>query len=191
MSSVEERDPFDSLYKIWMKESDSQEPIAIPHEFQDEIYRYFGRIRKQLRVSDRKSLGAKLKNHELERSQEIVKLLFETRMRKVLTMALHEKQQPQNLLEFEKHIFTSLSRALTEYRERIDNATYDVRTLFASGGDSDYSVVGFLQPIVKIVGEDGKAHGPFRSGDIASLPTGNARTLIKREVAKRVSPLLR
>lgn len=185
---MEDRDPFETLFKIWLKERESQEPIAIPNEFHDEIYRYFGRVRKQLRVSDRKSLGSKLKSLELERSQEIVKLLFEARMKKILTIALHEKQ-PENLLEFEKHIFTSFSRVVSEYRERVENAVYDLRAFFALGGDTNYSVVGFLQPIVKIVGEDGKAYGPFRTGDVASLPTGNARILIKREVAKRISSL--
>ena len=47
-------------------------------------------------------------------------------------------------------------------------------------------LVRFVQEIPAIVGSDMKTYGPFKPEDIATLPTENARILIKRGVAVEV-----
>ncbi|HYB93035.1 MAG TPA: hypothetical protein VED00_02720, partial [archaeon] len=47
-------------------------------------------------------------------------------------------------------------------------------------------LVRFIQPLPAIVGIDMKSYGPFKSEDIASLPTENAEALLKQKAVVRV-----
>ncbi len=46
--------------------------------------------------------------------------------------------------------------------------------------------VRFLKPLPSIIGVDMKSYGPFLVEDVASVPTENAKALIKQGLAKAV-----
>jgi DNA replication factor GINS len=48
------------------------------------------------------------------------------------------------------------------------------------------SVLRFMKDVPAIIGTDMKAYGPFKIEDVASLPSENAKILIKQCLAEKV-----
>jgi DNA replication initiation complex subunit (GINS family) len=46
------------------------------------------------------------------------------------------------------------------------------------------TVVAFLEEVPRFVGMDMKSYGPFRPGDVSSLPKENAELLMKKGAGK-------
>ncbi len=176
---------YELLYELWMKERESSGLIALPKDLEGMIRDYVAQAKAYLRVSDKKSLSARLREAELQAVKKLAEELFTLRMEKIVKHA-KEGRPSENLYGPEHQLYESLRRAITEYRERVktlvEAAAYpDWRPI-----EARYELVAFLQDFPQIVGEDLETYGPFRKGDIAVLPPGNARALESRGVVRRI-----
>ncbi len=176
---------YELLYELWMKERESVGLTLLPKELENLIRNYVAQAKAYLRVSDKKSLSARLREAELEAVRKLAEELFTLRMEKIIKYAKNGKS-PENLYGHEHQLFENIRRSITEYKEKVkalvEAAAYpDWKPI-----ESRYELVSFLQDFPQIVGEDLETYGPFRRGDIAVLPPGNARALESRGVVRRI-----
>jgi DNA replication factor GINS len=175
---------FLKILEIWNKEKSMKELSYISPEVEESIYQYINYIKKQLKVSDKKALSTILKYTEYEILQKIIYEIFEIRLRKIVFSTL-EDSYAENLLDFEKPLIQNLTKIFEEYREKVRNLSFKPKTLLFPKEKNRFLTV-FLQPFPKIIGEDMKSYGPFKTYDITSIPIGNIKGLVRKKIVKYI-----
>ena len=176
---------YEKLLTIWSGERSSEGLTQLDMQFFNSLTEYVSSLKHKVRLSTKDSLTSMIKNKELEIIRDLVKSIFEIRYRKILDMALRG-EEPENMLPIERRFYNMLFNTLDEYREILKGITTTFRIPKVVEGQR-YETVAFLSDSPKIVGEDLREYGPFKAGDIASLPLSNASSLIKHGIAKRIS----
>ncbi|MEM0274856.1 MAG: hypothetical protein QXE67_01210 [Nitrososphaerota archaeon] len=176
---------YELILELWKIENSIEELSKLPEDLEDKLREYFSQVKNYLRVSDRKTLSASLKEAELEATAKLVQSLFEVRLKKILK-AVESGVYPETLYSFEKILYFSLYRLISDFKRNVEAI---ITTAMYSNWkviETELDVVCFNQDIPQIVGEDLKMYGPFKKGDIAVLPKSNAQSLTVRGVANRI-----
>ena len=178
---------YNELYEAWKKEKESGEIQKLSKKFYAELASYMKKIREESRMLDEKTTKARLMRRELENAKRLVKELVELRYEKALRNAASGKPVPGEVLTEEEE---RLHREILPLAESYQTFLKDILRGRVSRVEKEKKpkklLVRFLQEIPAIVGSDMKTYGPFKPEDIATLPTENARILIKRAVAVEV-----
>lgn len=180
------RDVYGKLLEVWEEERRSGDLAEIPEGLESELTEYVRNVKRQLKVSDRWNINYITRSTELDMISKLLRSLFEMRMNKIVNMTLNDRQ-PSNMLEFERITYLNLSKVISEHKDKIGEMSKMLRILSVKHETSRYEVVCFLQPLPKIVGEDGKSYGPFKKNDIATLPPENARILLRKGVIRKIA----
>jgi len=177
---------YELLTELWRLEKSSPNLCKLPEDLEDRLREYISKTRSYLKVSDKRSLTASLREEELEAVRRLAGELFEMRMRKIIRAAL-KGESLENLYGFERRFYAETHREIEEHKEKIRELTSI--TLYRSWKPipSRYVVVCFQRDFPQIVGQDLKTYGPFKRGDIVSLPGENAQTLLLRGVVKKLT----
>lgn len=177
---------YELVYELWKIENSIDELGKLPEGFEDKLREYFSRLKSYLRVSDKTMLSTSLREAEVEAVAKLVQSLFEVRLGKIIR-AVEMGSYLENMSGFEKNIYMSLHRILSEYRRYIESIILATAYSGWKTIESDYDVVCFQQDFPQIVGEDLKTYGPFKKGDIAVLPRANAQTLTFKGIAYKLT----
>ncbi len=177
---------YELVYELWKIENSVDELGKLPEGFEDKLREYFSRLKSYLRVSDKTMLSTSLREAEVEAVAKLVQSLFEVRLGKIIR-AVESGSYPENMSGFEKNIYMSLHRILTEHKRYIESIVMATAYSGWKTIESDYDVVCFQQDFPQIVGEDLKTYGPFKKGDIAVLPRANAQTLTVKGIAYKLT----
>ncbi|MEM4536999.1 MAG: hypothetical protein QXP92_07180 [Nitrososphaerota archaeon] len=177
---------YELVYELWRLENSTEQLGKLPEGFEDKFREYFSRLKSYLRVSDKMMLSTSLREAEVDAVAKLLRSLFDTRLGKIIR-AVELGQYPETMSAFEKNIYMSLHRIITDYRKYVESII--MATAYSGWRiiESNYDVVCFQQDFPQIVGEDLKTYGPFKKGDIAVLPRANAQTLIVRGLAYRIT----
>jgi len=175
---------YEKLVSAWLKEKNSKELTEISSELFEQLRKHVSELRHSIRLSTRDSITEELKRAEIETLTRLANSLLRMRYEKIISHILNEKY-PENMLPFERQFYHYVNLAISEHLEMIDMISTSFR-LPAVEIVQKYVVVAFLQDFPKIVGEDLREYGPFKSGDIAILPRENARNLTKQGIAKQI-----
>ncbi len=175
---------FEKLLELWIRERSSETLVKIPEELIREISAHTSLMRRQLKLSEKGSISAALKNSELNMMQKMLESLFKIRLDKIMA-ASPEKGPPENMLYFEGRFYNTLQRALQIHLDSVRSILTNP-LLLQPRKEFKYEIVIFLKQSPKIVGEDLTSYGPFQEGDMASLPAENANLLARRNVVRRV-----
>jgi len=186
--SGEGSEVYELLIGLWRAERESRELAELPEKLEKLLREYVARAKAYLKVSDKHSLTAGLREAELRAVIQLAERLFELRTEKIVRAAMCG-EVPENLYGFEHTLYSDLRRLLTDHRERVRTLTQVIAYKDWKPIEAGYELVCFLTDFPQIVGEDLKTYGPFKSGDIASLPPGNARALLMRGVVRRLRVL--
>ncbi len=179
---------YDTLYTAWLREGENLELQRLSKDFFEKLAEYIGRIRREGRMLDKKSVKAKLIAQELLNVKQLLKELFALRLEKLVgcagslefldrgLMTLEEEKMLGELRPaFERFhaFFKDASRGKVSRVE--ENATHAKRVLLR-----------FTQDVPAIVGADLKVYGPFLVEDVATLPFENSKVLVKHGVAMEI-----
>jgi len=177
---------YELVYELWRIENSTDELGKLPEGFEEKLREYFSRLKSYLRISDKMMLSTSLREAEVEAVSKLVKSLFEIRLAKIIR-AVESGTYPETMSGFEKNIYMSLHRILTEHRKYVESII--MATSYSGWNiiESNYDVVCFQQDFPQIVGEDLKTYGPFKKGDIAVLPKANAQTLVVKGLVYRIT----
>lgn len=178
------------LYEAWKKEKGDPKIQPLDKRFFAELSVYIKNLKDEIEMLDGKTLLAHLALEKQKNLEKIVTDLIQTRYTKISTALFNSEQVPPNYLTSEEDIiYTSISLTMGEIksitRKILKGQIPNIKGIKRTEG-SRVLVVRFLKDMPAIVGSNMKTYGPFKVEDVASLPTENAESLIKRGVAVKV-----
>ena len=178
---------YDELYEAWKTEKENAEIQRLPKNFYAKIADYVKKIREESRMLDKKTTKAKLLNRELENVKNMVEKLVRLRYDKALKKALDRETVPREALTKEEEKLYGEVLPLAEAHQVFLKDILQGRLPRIEKEEKQKKILlRFVQEIPAIVGSDMKTYGPFEPEDIATLPSENARILIKQGVAVEV-----
>ncbi len=158
---------YESIRKIIDEEKASSNLTKIPEDFFAQAKAYLTK-KSTVEKDDWRLESAK------RRMQDIVDI----REKKIVNLALYSVRsgaKTENLTVDEQLFFDKLIDLIKKFRENVESAIQTKEDL-----------VAFKQDFEEFVGIDMKNYGPFKAGDIATLPRPNAELLIKKEIAEKI-----
>ncbi len=173
------------LREVLRKEKASPYPQSIGTSFYSDARKMLREMQEECRkTEDLELLSLKLK--ELENLRNLIKAIYETRENKIVNLALYTVRggelELENLTGEEQEVLNRLVEVLREGRERV------LRKEEREERDGvEFMTVRILRDLPQIVGADGRIYGEFRAEDVVTLPEPNARILVERGDAERVS----
>jgi len=87
---------------------------------------------------------------------------------------------PENMTPEERELFDKIVKNLQDFQGQ--------RKKVMSGEKFPMKVVAFLQDTSQFVGIDMGYYGPYRSGDVATIPIDNVKVLIDKGVCELIEP---
>jgi len=178
---------YDELYEAWEREKESVEIQRLPRNFYARLADYVKKIREEGRMLDEKTTKAKLMKRELKNVKSMVEEIFRLRYEKALKKAMAGEPVPKEILaEGEEKLHEQFFPLSESYQALLKDVLQGRLSRLEKEEKPKKMLVRFVQEIPAIVGSDMKTYGPFKPEDIATLPTENARILIKQGVAVEV-----
>jgi len=178
---------YDELYEAWKKEKENVEIQKLPRNFYAKLTDYVKKIKEESRMLDEKTTKAKLLKREFENVNNMAKELFQLRYKKLREKSLARETVPREVLTEEEEKFHGEILPLSEaYHSFLKDVLQGRLSRVEKEEKPKKVLVRFVQEIPAIVGSDMKTYGPFKPEDIATLPSENARVLVKQGVAVEV-----
>lgn len=174
------------LYDVWQREIESGDLAELPPNFYPKSVDYLRLLRQEGRMLDKKTVKAKLLSTERIKVERMIREIFMLRYRKLMRRMISGREIGQHLLTpSEEKLRSHCLPAIDEYRAsgrslvrgRLETSDMEKR---------QHTVLRFLKEVPQIIGVDLKAYGPFKTEDIASLPTENGEVLMKQKLAEKV-----
>jgi len=172
-----------SLYAILLREVENDSV----QEVDPNLYHNIGEFLGNLKNHDYDGIESKITQSLVKMISEMTSILIKIRIEKAASL---EEIDYTNLLDEERFILDSEDE-LRQRKETILSATLNGRLkLLETVGQNHRArsiVIRFLKPIDQIIGMDLHTYGPFEAEDVATLPFENARSLIEKKIAAKVS----
>ncbi len=188
MANDPEKDVYEILNDIWRKENEEEGLAKLPEDLAEKLREYVGSIKHYLKVSDKETLSAEIREAAANAVTKLVQEIFELRLRKILRHVLRN-EVPENLYGFELKFYPNMLKLIQDYRDAVQEMATAAAYQDWEQIRSKYEVVCFLKDVSQIVGPDLKVYGPFKAGDIATLPLENARNLEMANIVRIVKVL--
>jgi len=180
---------YDELLEAWSKEKVNEEIQPLPKDFYIRLTKYVKRIREEQRMLDEKTVKGSLIKKEEENVKKMIKEIIQIRFEKIMRLARKGEAAPLTHLTKEEEEWLQESSLQSEaFKKFIDMILRGQlkKAKAKKNPKENLIVVRILREIPEIIGVDMKTYGPFKPEDIVSLPTENARTLIKQGAAMEI-----
>jgi DNA replication factor GINS len=178
---------YNELNDVWKRELENDELESLPSDFYLRIADYLRRLKEESRMLDKRTVKASLLKTEMQNVKRMVRDLIRTRCKKIFKKTFKsEKIQPNMLTVEEQKIYAGFSSLAETYRSLVKNIIRGYIPKVDVEQEHKRTVLRFLKDIPSIIGTDMKTYGPFKVEDIASLPTENAKVMIKQGLAEKV-----
>ncbi len=179
---------YDALRKLVTDERAAAKMLALPEDFFEQVQRYV-KLKEQAAGGQLAPgsgpgegfIGRADELWELDAAKRALSDLLEVRERKLVAAALSFVRtggQPGTLLPHELALFSALAAGIKEFRalqQRLLEPEAATRT-----------VVAFLQDVPAFAGADLKSYGPYKAGDIATVPAEMAKALVAGGAAQEL-----
>lgn len=176
---------YDELRKLTDQERASKELITLSRDFYKRLAEYFKELQEKKKLLDRSSIQYRLLEEELKRARFMARELISTRLRKILQKVCEGGTVPTVCLTEEEFVIYDLLVSARPISESIIS-----RILHGFSGDIGEMIrkgkvsVRFLEDVPAFLGTDSKVYGPYKKGDVASIPVRNADSLIRSGKAR-------
>jgi DNA replication initiation complex subunit (GINS family) len=144
---------------------------------------------------------------QLANAKKIIKMLYDLREKKIVTMALNKSRTASSLIDTsglhreEATIFKDFVELLDNYRKDILNHLLDGKQAktttekptkkekpAAKADADDMQMIRLLDAVEEFVDPEMNTYGPFQEEDIANLPKDVAKLLIDKNKAQPIDP---
>jgi len=178
---------YGELHETWKRELEKAELEKLPPDFYYRMADYLRCLREEGRMLDKRTIKARLLKTEMRSVRRMVRELIQTRYRKLVKrIAIGEKVPSEFLTTEEERICTDCSPIVMAYQSFTKNLLRGQLTKIAIALEHRTSALRFSKDVPEIIGADMKTYGPFKVEDVASLPIGNAKILVKQGLAEEV-----
>ncbi|MFA4647154.1 hypothetical protein P8X24_07880 [Pyrococcus kukulkanii] len=179
------------LRKLLERELSSDELTEIDEEF----YKDLASFRKALEINAERheergeDIEKRLYLAQISLLQQIVREILKIRLHKIVDMAF--EGVPRNLVGDEKKIFAIISAFINgeplplEGEVEIKETEEIIEEKQTKPAFIDLYLLRVDIP--RIIDEELREYGPFKAGDLVSLPRSLGNVLVKREVADRIT----
>jgi len=163
----------ETIRRIFEDERNSAGLTKLPEDFFEQVREYLEKKRKMSR--DETDQWA------MEAVKRRLKTIFERRERKILNAAhgfIDSGVVPENMAAEERNFFEKIVECINGFQKgREEKLERQAEKLV---------MVTLLDDVAKFVGINMKNYGPFKKGDITTLPEPNADLLIKKSLAEKI-----
>jgi DNA replication factor GINS len=163
----------ETIRRIFEDERNSAGLTKLPEEFFEQVREYLEKKGKMSR--DETDQWA------MEAVKRRLKTIFERRERKILNAAhgfIDSGVVPENMAAEERSFFEKIVECINGFQKgREEKLERQAEKLV---------MVTLLDDVAKFVGINMKNYGPFKKGDITTLPEPNADLLIKKSLAEKI-----
>ena len=166
---------YETLRKIEQEEKNSVKLASLPLNFLQEAMDY---LEKKETIAQEKE-----DRWEHQTAKQRVNNIMQMRERKIVNLTLSFVRSgaiPENMSPEERELFDKIARNLQDFQGQRKKAM--------SGEKFQMKAVAFLQEIPQFVGIDMGYYGPYKTGDIATVPEENAKVLIEKGASELVEP---
>ena len=175
---------YNELLDKWKNELKNKELEMLPVDFVQKITNYLKEIVKEQKMLDKKTVKASLLKIEEYNVKRMLDDITKIRYKKLIKTAVRGVREAQGLLSFEEKVYSNLLAASKIYQSFFNKILYGRGEKAES--ESKFAVLRILKDAPQIVGSDMKVYGPFKVEDIAVLPLGNAKILVKQGLASEI-----
>jgi DNA replication factor GINS len=177
---------YNELYEAWKREVESGELEKLQPDIYSRIADYVKRLKEEGRMLDKKTVKAKLLEVEMRNVKRMIHELVQTRYKKMVGKLVQgEGLRFDVLTAEERKLYGGVLPLAEAYPNLIEGILHGKLQKEGVETKHNRAVLRFLKDVPAIVGSDMKTYGPFQAEDVATLPTGNAKILIKRGVAEK------
>jgi DNA replication factor GINS len=165
---------YDELCHAWKSEIEKTELEKLPPDFYSKIADYMKRLREEGRMLDKRTLKTSLLKKEMQNARVMIQRLIQTRYRKIVgKMAKGEDIVQDAMTPEEKTIYS-----------KVLASSEGVHLLIET--EHKRAALRLLKEVPAVIGSDMKTYGPFKIEDVATVPTENAKILIKQNLAEKL-----
>jgi DNA replication factor GINS len=180
---------YNELWEVWKRELENVDLRELPQpDFYCAIADYIRKLREESRMLDKKTVKANLLRKEIQNVKRMVRELIQARYRKIINAVAHGEQVPHDVLTVEEE---EIYKRMSPCAEALLGFATDILHGQAPKVNVEQkhkrAALRFLKDVPAIIGADMKTYGPFKVEDLASLPTENAKILIKQGLAESVT----
>ncbi|MBI2085564.1 MAG: DNA replication complex GINS family protein [Candidatus Aenigmarchaeota archaeon] len=164
---------FETIRKIHKDEESSVKLSKIPEDF-------FEKAKEYVKSKEEAGKNDPSVAQEFQNVKHRLMFIMEARERKILNMALYSVRTglpPENLTVAEKSFFENILTSLKNFKQFRED-------VLEPKINASLKVVALIEDIEAFLGEDMISYGPFKKGDIASIPGRNADILIEGKKAE-------
>lgn len=177
---------YELLYEAWINEKKSDAIQGLPEDFYVRIIGYVKKLRAESRMLDERSVKARVLRRKVKNVEAMIKELLWLRWEKIVHKIFKGERVSENVLTLEERQWSRSLALLFEDFQSFCDGVLKGKTSKPMETQSGMVVLRFLDDVPAIVGADMRTYGPFKAEDVATLPSQNARILVKRGVAVRV-----
>jgi len=162
---------YEAIRKIVVEERASQKLVALPDDFFSKVNEY---LKRKQQIADTKE-----DSWELASAKRVLQDLLEIRERKILNLALYSIRSgtdPKNMIPEEREFFEKISAHMKEFQSS--------KKGLIEGRTEKTESLAFLEDVPAFVGTDMQTYGPFKKGDVATLPESAAKILVDKNAAR-------
>ncbi len=173
---TEETITFELIRKIQLEEQKLPTLTRLPTNFFNSVSNYLEQKKKVIANDDRKS------SLELRNVERLVEDIINRRERKILNAAIIAARSglsPENLDDDERSFYSSVLILIKNRRKESSN-------IFVGKSEPSQPTVMFREDTPEFLGMDEKTYGPFRKGDMTTLPDENMKILLERGIVEKV-----
>ena len=160
---------YESIRKILDEEKATGRLTVIPDDFFTEALNY---LDKKAKVAD--------EEWKLESARRRLQDIIDIREKKIINSAINAVKANvtlDNLTAEEMELFNNLVSVIKAFRQKVEKQM-DIK--------EKEEFVAIFQDIEEFVGTNLKKYGPFKSGDMATVPKPVADFLVKKGAAERI-----
>jgi DNA replication factor GINS len=179
---------YEELYEIWRNELKKAELEDLPRDFYAKVADYLKRLKEETRMMDKKAMRTKLLFIEEQNVKRMIREIIQARRKKIIGKTITGgKISPSFLSGEEQNIYGKVLQFSENFQEFMKQFLEGRKPTTTSEYASKMVVLKFLKDVPAIVGQDMKVYGPFKVEDVASLPSENAKILIRQGLAERIN----
>jgi DNA replication factor GINS len=178
---------YNELYEAWKQEFENTELEKLSSDFYSGIADYIRRLKEEGRMLDKRTVKAQLLKNEIRNVKHMIYELIQARYRKLVRKMANGEKVPSDVLTAEEEkIYKGVSPFAEAFRSFAESLLRGRIPKVNVKQKRKRTVLRFLRGVPAIIGVDMKTYGPFKAEDVASLPVGNAKILVKQGLAEKV-----
>ena len=176
---------FETLFETYQRQKQSSDLLPLTEEFFTNVKAYLQAKREMLQKSKKSRDLYESKIKEIKNIKKLLKDFYDLREKRIIQRAQFtvasslELTDTTNMLPYEEELYNSIIDHLLKSRKKYQNL---IRT------NHELEQLEILEEVPELIDQDLKTYGPYKKGDLTSLPKTLAEILIRQNKAKQKVP---